>query len=132
MVATILLTVITLCVILSFAIPDTFGSFYKGIWINFAVVSIVELIWKTLLAAVAYRYAPKYKRTINYTRKLGNLVKLYKYFLTAYLLPEMDKKPLTLIFVFSLDQLIFTIIFSHNIRRRNNCVSKFLRFVFLQ
>ena len=37
---------------------------------------LIELVWKTLSAAFAYRYAPVFKRTVNYTRKLGNLMKL--------------------------------------------------------
>jgi phytol kinase len=121
-----------LCVILSFTMPDWFGTFHVNMLWNFLAVFVVEVVWKLMLACAAYRYIPRYKRTINYTRKLGNLVKLYKYFLAEDYLPDVRKEPLSLLFIFAADQLLFIVMFAHNVRKRDNPISKFCRFLFIQ
>jgi len=120
------------CVIASAAAPTTFGEFYPAIATNFAIIFLAEVVWRALLSCVAYRYASRYKRTINYTRKLGNCFKLYKLFVFSDFLPNMRKDPLTLLFIFSLDQLLYIIMFSHFVRRRENPLGWICRFLFLQ
>jgi hypothetical protein len=120
------------CVILSFTHPDSFGSFYPEMWLNFLIVFLIDLVWRFLLSVLAYFLVPKFKRTINYTRKLGNLMKLYKYLLADDLLPQMRKEPLTLLFIFALDQLIYIVMYSHNVRKRHNAISSICRFLFIQ
>jgi len=115
-VTAVLLVCVIICICLSYTI-ENFGGFHKALWLNLLALFFIELLWKSMLAYFAYRYAPIYKRTINYTRKFGNLMKLYKYFLADHVLPEMDKKPFTLIFIFCVDQLIYTLMFSHWVRK---------------
>ena len=72
------------CVIASVAAPSAFGEFYPAMATNFAIIFLAEVVWRALLSCVAYRYASRYKRTINYTRKFGNCFKLYKLFLFGF------------------------------------------------
>tara|TARA_B100000768_G_scaffold149474_1_gene143835 strand:+ start:342 stop:539 length:198 start_codon:yes stop_codon:yes gene_type:complete len=44
----------------------------------------------------------------------------------------MRKDPLTLLFIFGLDQLLYIIMFSHFVRRRENPLGWTCRFLFLQ
>ena len=44
----------------------------------------------------------------------------------------MRKDPLTLLFIFGLDQLLYIIMFSHFVRRRENPLDWICRFLFLQ
>ena len=82
------------CVIASAAAPTTFGEFYPAIATNFAIIFLAEVVWRALLSCVAYRHASRYKRTINYTRKLGNCFKLYKLFVFGK--PKPSLSPLAL------------------------------------
>jgi phytol kinase len=90
------------------------------------------MLWKSLLALVAMKYYPRYKRTINYTRKLGNAFKLYKFFVFDDFLPEMRDDPMSLLFIFFLDQILYMLMFSHHVRFHRSCIGKFCDFLFLQ
>ena len=81
------------CVIASVAAPTTFGEFYPAIATNFAIIFLAEVVWRALLSCVAYRYASRFKRTINYTRKLGNCFKLYKLFVFGEPKPKPKPEP---------------------------------------
>ena len=81
------------CVIASAAAPTTFGEFYPAIATNFAIIFLAEVVWRALLSCVAYRYASRFKRTINYTRKLGNCFKLYKLFVFGEPKPKPKPEP---------------------------------------
>ena len=81
------------CVIASVAAPTTFGEFYPAIATNFAIIFLAEVVWRALLSCVAYRYASRFKRTINYTRKLGNCFKLYKLFVFGKPKPKPKPEP---------------------------------------
>jgi len=120
------------CVIASLAAPTKFGEFYPAIAVNFAFIFLAEIVWRAFLSWIAYRYTPRYKRIINYTRKLGNCFRLYKLFVFSEFLPSMRNDALTLLFIFGLDQLLFIIMFSHFVRRKENPIGWTCRFLFLQ
>lgn len=126
------LTVVFLCAVLSVVAPNSFGTFYAEMIPNFGIIFAVELIWRFLMSCVAWYFIPKYKTTVNYTRKLGNLMKLYKFFLADSVLPDMRPEPLTLLFFFAVDQIVYFAMFAHTVRKRNNPLSRFLRFCFIQ
>lgn len=126
------LFLVLLCVVLSASAPSSFGTFYMEMVPNFFIIFGVELMWRFMLSCVAWHFIPKYKRTVNYTRKLGNLMKLYKFFLADDVMPAMRKEPLTLIFFFAVDQLVYMVMFAHAVRKRGNPLSRFLRFCFIQ
>ena len=68
------------CACASVAAPTVFGEFYPAMATNFVIIFLAEVAWRALLSCVAYRYADRYKRTLNYTRKLGNCFRLFKLF----------------------------------------------------
>jgi len=126
------LSLVLLCLVMSASAPSSFGTFYMEMVPNFFIIFGVEFVWRFMLSCVAWYFIPKYKRTVNYTRKLGNLMKLYKFFLADDVLPAMRKEPLTLIFFFAVDQLVYIVMFAHAVRKRSNPLSRFLRFCFIQ
>jgi len=107
------------------------GKFDVSMLSNTAIVLVIEILWRILLSAIAWKYVGQYKRTINYTRKLGNLLRLPKFFLAEDLLPQYKRSPLALIFMLCVDQLIFIAMYAEVVRKQDNPISRFLRFLFL-
>ena len=90
------------------------GTFSAAMFIGEAgVLFIVELIWETFLSWIVLRYNIK----INYSRKLGNLLKVPKYF-AADFLPFYESSALSMFTSLAVNQTLFCMIFYRTSRER--------------
>jgi hypothetical protein len=88
----------TPAVVLSILYPKRWGEFDAVLIYQSVLLFVVELLWEACLSFAHIKWNVK----INYTRKLGHLLRLPKYFLAAYI-PGFEENPMTLLcaFVFS-------------------------------
>lgn len=120
------------CVIYAIIDPGTFGTLGdKFIYINATGGFVFEMFVRYLMSHVVLRYRDSSKRIINYTRKLGNAVRVPKYFFIDDLLPDEYSTACSLLLMFAIDQTLYIIAFSHYVRSKDNCFCRLLRFTFL-
>lgn len=98
------------------------GVFTWELAVEAIALFVAELIWETILSSLVIRFNMK----INYTRKLGNLFKVPKYF-AADLLPFYNSTALSLFTSLALNQTLFSLIFYRTMRER----VPFFSYVFL-
>jgi len=101
--------------------PDI-GIFTWEIVVEAVSLFIAELIWETILSSLVFRFNMK----INYTRKLGNLFKVPKYFV-ADLLPFYKSTTLSLFTSLALNQTLFSLLYYRTMREN----VPFFSYVFL-
>lgn len=89
------------------------GTFSTAMLIEAVVLFIAELIWESILSWVVLRFDVK----INYTRKLGNLFKVPKYF-AADFLPFYESTALSMFTSLAINQTLFCLIFYRTARER--------------
>ena len=89
------------------------GTFSPAMFIEAGVLFIVELMWETFLSWIVLRYNIK----INYSRKLGNLLKVPKYF-AADFLPFYESSALSMFTSLAVNQTLFCMIFYRTSRER--------------
>lgn len=98
------------------------GSLTWPVIIEAVILFIAELLWECLLSAIVLRYNIK----INYTRKLGNLFKIPKYF-AADLFPFYKSTAVSLVSTLTINQTLFCAMYY----RKSREVCKFFSYVFL-
>jgi len=114
--------VIILIIIGQFHPSKSLGSFTWEVIVEANVLFIAEVLWECVLSAVALRYNIK----INYTRKLGNLFKVPKYF-AADLFPFYESTAISLVTALAVNQTYFSIMYYRKSRER----IPFFSYVFL-
>lgn len=98
------------------------GSFTLKIPAESFALFAIELIWECFLSWIVLRFNIK----INYTRKLGNLLKVPKYFI-ADLIPGYSSTALSMMMALAINQTLFCLIYYRKTRER----VPFCAFVFL-
>jgi len=94
----------------------------RSILIESFILFAVELVWECFLSWIVFRYNIK----INYTRKLGNLLKVPKYFV-ADLFPDFTSTALFMATALTINQTLFCAIYYRRSRER----VPFFSYVFL-
>lgn len=89
---------------------------------SFALFAI-ELVWECFLSWIVLRYDIK----INYTRKLGNLLKVPKYFVAEYIFPGYSSTALSMTTALAINQTLFNSMYY----RRSREAVPFFSYVFL-
>ncbi len=98
------------------------GTFTWKVLIEAVILFVGELLWECVLSALVLKYNIK----INYTRKLGNLFKVPKYF-AADLFPFYESTPTSLVTSLAINQSLFCLVYYRN--SREQC--PFFSYVFL-
>ena len=101
---------------------DKLGSLTYAVIIEAVILFVAELVWECILSAVVLRYNIK----INYTRKLGNLFKIPKYFV-ADLFPFYRSTATSLMTALTVNQTLFCSMYYRKSRER----VAFFSYVFL-
>ena len=91
--------VLSLVIVGQFYSSNSIGSLTWEVLVEAIVLFIAELLWECILSAIVLRYNIK----INYTRKLGNLFKIQKYF-AADLFPFYESTATSLVTVLAINQ----------------------------
>ena len=115
-----------LCILITCGIffpeNDQLGSLTYAVIIEAVILFVGELLWECILSAVVLRFNIK----INYTRKLGNLFKIPKYFV-ADLLPFYRSTATSLMTALTVNQTLFCSMYYRKSRERVS----FFSYVFL-
>ncbi len=98
------------------------GKFSGMIFVEAIVLFAAELVWESFLSYIVLRFNVK----INYTRKLGHLLKVPKYF-AADFLPFYESTILSMFTSLAVNQTLFCILFYRTSRER----FPFFSYVFL-
>ncbi len=98
------------------------GKFSGMIFVEAMVLFVAELVWESILSYIVLRFNVK----INYTRKLGHLLKVPKYF-AADFLPFYESTVLSMFTSLAVNQTLFCILFYRTSRER----VPFFSYVFL-
>lgn len=116
-----ILSILIVCGIF-FPDNDKLGSLTYAVIIEAVILFVAELVWECILSAVVLRYNIK----INYTRKLGNLFKIPKYFV-ADLFPFYRSTATSLMTALTVNQTLFCSMYYRKSRER----VAFFSYVFL-
>ncbi len=116
------LTVLILIIVAHFYPSASIGSLTWEVLIEAIALFIAEIAWEFVLSAIVI----KYKIKINYTRKLGNLFKIPRYF-AADLLPFYESTATSLVTALAINQTLFCIMYSRQAREK----VPFFSYVFL-
>jgi hypothetical protein len=116
------LIVIILVVVAQFCQSKSIGSLTWQVLVEAIVLFLAEIVWECVLSALVLKYNIK----INYTRKLGNLFKIPKYF-AADLLPFYESTAISLVTALAINQTLFCIMYSRQAREK----VPFFTYVFL-
>ena len=116
------LTVLILIIVAHFYPSASIGALTWEVLVEAIALFIAEIAWECVLSAIVI----KYKIKINYTRKLGNLFKIPKYF-AADLLPFYESTATSLVTALAINQTLFCIMYSRQTREK----VPFFSYVFL-
>lgn len=89
------------------------GTLTPAIFVESFSLFAIELAWECILSWVVLRFNIK----INYTRKLGNLIKVPKYFIADFL-PIYTSSALSMMMALAISQTLFAFIFYRRSRER--------------
>lgn len=92
---------------------ESLGKLTWQVLVEAVVLFIAELIWECVLSALVLKFDIK----INYTRKLGNLFKVPKYF-AADLLPFYESTATSLVAALAINQTLFCLIYYRYAREK--------------
>lgn len=89
------------------------GTFTPNLFVEAFSLFGIELAWECFLSWIVLRYNIK----INYTRKLGNLIKVPKYFIADFL-PNYTSSALSMTMALAISQTLFAMMFYRKNRER--------------
>ena len=97
----------------SYSENESLGNLTWEVIVEAFILFIAELIWECILSAIVLKYDIK----INYTRKLGNLLKIPKYFVADFL-PFCESTAISLVTALAVNQTLFCIMYYRKMRER--------------
>ena len=107
------LTTLTLVVLSQFYSYPTLGKFTWKVIVEAIILFIAELLWECVLSALVLKFNIK----INYTRKLGNLFKVPKYFVADFF-PFYESTAVSMMSALVINQTLFCLMYYRSSREK--------------
>ena len=117
-----LLVLLGVLLLLGEMVDSSVGRFTPNVIYEALVLFFAELLWEAFLSWLVLRHNVK----INYTRKLGHLLRVPKYFFADFV-PTYESTAVSMVFSLGVNQILYMMLFSTWTRRK----SKVCDFLFL-